>query len=197
MSDEEERWQRLIEGLRRGEGQVIREFCEQYGSALERLAERHLAPGLRRRIDPEDIVQSACRTFLRRAHVGQFQLEDSEALWQLLCAITLAKVREHVRFHRRQRRALGQERPLAGEADSQAGFQPVDSGLSPAEATEFADQYEHVLAGLDEEDRQVLELKLQECTNDQVAEQMGLSERTVRRLVKRIRARFARAFENT
>lgn len=195
MSEEEERWQRLIEGLRRGEGQVIREFCEQYGSALERLADRHLAPGLRRRIGPEDVVQSACRTFLRRARAGQFQLEDSEALWQLLCAITLAKVREQVRFHRRQRRGIGQEQPLVGEADSQAGFQPVDSGPSPAEAAEFADQYEQVLAGLDDEERQVLELKLQEHTNDQVAGRLGLSERTVRRLVKRVQARFARAFD--
>jgi len=55
---------------------------------------------------PEDLVQSACRTFLRRAQIGQFRLADSEELWRLLCAITLTKVREQTRFHMRQKRGL-------------------------------------------------------------------------------------------
>jgi hypothetical protein len=54
-------------------------------------------------------VQSACFTFLRRVRGGEFQLEDSEGLWRLLCAITLAKVHKQTRFHLRQKRGLGQE----------------------------------------------------------------------------------------
>jgi hypothetical protein len=75
--DEEERWLRLIKGLRSGDNQVIREFCEQYGALMQRLADKRLPAGLRRRFGPEDVVQSACRTFLRRAQGGEFQLVDS------------------------------------------------------------------------------------------------------------------------
>jgi hypothetical protein len=80
-------------------------------------------------------------------------MEDSEAFWQLLCAITLTKVREQARFHHRQRRGLGQEQSLTDAADRPSGVQPVDSGPSPVEAAEFADLFEQVLAGLDEEER--------------------------------------------
>src|SRR5258708_3491121 len=106
---EEDRWQRLIEGLRNGDRQVVQDFWDQYGGLLHKVADKHLADGMRRRVGPEDVVQSACRTFLRRAKCGEFQLEDSDGLWRLLCAITLTKIREQTRFHLRQRRGLDQE----------------------------------------------------------------------------------------
>jgi RNA polymerase sigma-70 factor (ECF subfamily) len=196
MAEEEDRWQRLIDGLRKGDPQVASEVCRQYEAPLRKLADRHMTPGLQRRIDPEDVVQSVCRTFLRRASVGQFRLADSEGLWQLLCAITLTKVREQARFHLRQKRGLDQEIP-AGALSSGDTAEPFGAapGPSPDEAAAFADQYQQVLASLDEEDRQVVELKLQDHTNEEVAERLGISERTVRRIVKRAQARFLRAFE--
>jgi RNA polymerase sigma factor (sigma-70 family) len=197
MTVEDEHWQRLIQGLRAGDRQVVQEFCDQYGALLHQLADKHLGEGLRRRVGPEDVVQSACRTFLRRARGGEFQLADSDSLWRLLCAITLTKVREQTRFHLRQKRGLDQERPLApfrGD-DSGTGFAPVAPGPSPAEAAEFADQFQQVLASFDDEERQVAELKLQEFTNDEVAERLGCSERTVRRILKRVQARLAQSFE--
>ncbi len=197
MAEQEQRWQRLIQGLRAGDRQVVQEFCDQYGALLHQLADKHLGEGLRRQVDPEDVVQSVCRTFLRRARDGEFQLEDSESLWRLLCAITLTKVREQTRFHLCQKRGLDQERPLSPLSgdDSGCGFAPVAPGPSPAEAVAFADQFQQVLAGFEEEERRLTELKLQEFTNDEVAERLGCSERTVRRILKRVQARLARALE--
>src|SRR4051794_2988473 len=71
IMSEEERWQRLIVGLRDGNTQVINEFFNEYGGMLHRLADQRLPAGVRRRIGPEDVVQSACRTFLRRAKEGE------------------------------------------------------------------------------------------------------------------------------
>ena len=197
IADEQDRWQRLIQGLRSGDGQVMREFWEQYGDLLYRVAEKNLAAGLRRRVGPEDVVQSACRTFLRRARGGEFQLADSEGLWRLLCAITLTKVREHTRFHLRKKRGLDQEIHLApASAESGAGgFDAVDPPPTPAEAAEFADFFQQALAGFDDEERQVVDMKLQELTNEEVAERLGSSERTVRRILKRVQARLTRALE--
>ena len=98
-------WDRLIHGLLAGDGEAARQFCAEYGDALRRLADKHLPAGLRRRVGPEDVAQSACRTFLRRARAGEFRLPDSAALWQLLCAITLTKAPEQARFHLRQMQA--------------------------------------------------------------------------------------------
>src|SRR5436309_3080786 len=154
----------MIEGLRTGDRSVVREFCDRYGKSLERLAEKHLTGGVRRRIGAEDVVQSACRTFLRRAQIGEFELADAEGLWGLLCAITLTKVREQTRFHLRQKRGIDREQPLDSDPQSSnaVGFQPVAPGPSPEEAAEFADHLQHLLASLDEEERQVVDLRLQE-----------------------------------
>jgi RNA polymerase sigma factor (sigma-70 family) len=195
MAEDEDRWRRLIDGLRAGDGRVIQEFCDQYGGPLHRLADKHLAAGLRRRVGPEDVVQSACRTFLRRAKGGEFHLVDSESLWRVLCAITLTKVREQARFHRRQKRGLDLEQPLAAASDSRPGIDPVDPNPSPADAAEFADQFAQLLGSLDEEERRIVELKLEDRTNDEVAEILGSSERTVRRVLKRLQSRLERAFE--
>jgi RNA polymerase sigma factor (sigma-70 family) len=195
--DEQDRWQRLIQGLRSGNDQVVREFCEQYGDLLHRFAEKHLAAGVARRVGPEDVVQSACRTFLRRAQGGEFHIADGEGLWRLLCAITLTKVREQTRFHLRKKRGLDQEvrlAPPSGES-SAAGFDAVDPHPNPAEAVEFADFLQQTLASLDPEERQVVDLKLQELTNEEVADRLGSSERTVRRILKRVQARLTRALE--
>jgi len=88
----------MIEGLRAGDAQAAQLFCARFGPALIRVADRRLPGVVRRRVDPEDVVQSACRTFLRRARGGEFTLADSEGLWRLLCAITLTKVHEQTRF---------------------------------------------------------------------------------------------------
>ena len=132
---------------------------------------------MRRRIGALDVVQSACRTFLRRARIGEFRLEDSEALWRLLCAITLTKAREQSRFHQRRKRGIDREQPLAAADDSTAGVTaPADPRPSPDEAVAFDDFFEQVMAGLDDEERQVVDLKLQELTNDEAAGRLGLSE---------------------
>jgi RNA polymerase sigma factor (sigma-70 family) len=152
---------------------------------------------LLRRLGPEDVVQSACRTFLRRARDGKFQFGGADNLWALLCAITLTKVREQARFHLRQKRGLDREEPFAADpqASSIIGFQPVAPGPSPDETAEFADQLQHLLASLDEEERQVVDLRLQEYTAAEIAERLGCSERTIRRILKRVQARLARVLE--
>jgi RNA polymerase sigma factor (sigma-70 family) len=186
----------MLQGLRVGDGRCEREFWEQYGEALQRLADRHLGPALRARVGPEDVVQSACRTFLRRARIGEFQLADSADLWRVLCAITLAKTREQARYHLRKKRGLDQEVPLvARPATSSGGNEPIDPAPPPDEVAEFADQFQQLLAGLDEEERQVVVLKLEECTNEEIAERMGSSERTVRRILKRVQSRLTRTLE--
>jgi RNA polymerase sigma-70 factor (ECF subfamily) len=185
----------LIRGLSQGDPEAARVFCQQYGPMLKRLADKHLAAGLRRRVGPESICQSACRSFLRRAQAGEYELADSEGLWRLLCAITLAKVREQARFHRRQKRSIDRELPLDnGDDRERGGLDPADHRQSPAEAVEFQEQFELLLTDFGEEERQLLDLKLQQCTNEEAAVQMGCSERTVRRLLERVKTRLERHF---
>jgi len=188
MAEPKQNFQYFIEGLRRGNEEVTLEFCKTFGSSLERLAGSHLVTGLRRRLDPEDVVQSVYRTFFRRASDGQFELDDRADLWHLLCAITLTKVREQARRQLRQKRNINREIRLDTKVGR--GEAPMDiKGDSPAPdaSLEFTEQFEKIMSSFDQEERRIVELKLQDHTNDEVAVAIGCSERTVRRVLQRIR----------
>ncbi len=190
MTEEKRDWQYFIEGLRSFDETVTFEFCERYGTALERLAGRHLVTGLRQRLDPEDVVQSVYRTFFRRASDGQFQLSDRSDLWRLLCVITLTKVRAQARRQLRQKRNINKEVRLDPSSGGKEGpGDPAGAGPSPDESAEFADQFDQVMASFTDEERRIVEFKLQERTNDEVAALVGCSERTVRRILKSMQER--------
>jgi RNA polymerase sigma factor (sigma-70 family) len=182
-----EDWDAMIRGLRTGDSAVLTAFFARYAPALERIAARHLNPGMRRRVGPESIALSVCRTFMRRAAEDAFELERSDGLWALLCAITLTKVREKTRYHMRHKRAVQAE--LHADALEDGAFQPAAGGPSPDEIAAFTDQFDHVLKSLDEEERTIVQLRLDERTNEEIAETIGCSERTVRRVLKRLEAR--------
>lgn len=197
MSDEDRDWQQWIDGLRQGDEAVAAAFFAEYGAVLGRIAERRLSSGLRRRVDADDIVQSVFRTFFRRAQGGEFVISDSQKLWRLLCAITLTKVRQKAQFHRRKQRSYERESlPAPDRSESGARLaEATDPGPPPDEAAEFEDQFRAVLETLSPEERQVIELRLQDSPYDEIAETLRISERTVRRILKRVQGRFERLLQ--
>ena len=66
----------------------------------------------------------------------------------------------------------------------------VASGPTPDAALEFADTFDNLVASLDEDERKLIDLKLQDQTNDEAAEALGMSERTVRRMLTRLQEKF-------
>jgi len=182
-----------------GDEEVVADFWRCFGTRLQQLAAQHLSLRVRRRIDPEDVVQSVCRTFFRRLQAGQFELAGSEQLWRLLCAITLTKTREQTRFHLRGKRGLERERePIASSDESQLVHpEALDREPTPAEAAEFAELLGRLLSVLSAEEQQALQLKLEQYTHQEIAERMRCSERTVRRLLNDVKARLKQLLEES
>ncbi len=191
MDDADQQWQRMIDGLRGGDPEIIEQFVAKYGHSLEKVADNNIATQMGRRFGGDDVMQSVCRTFLRRVEVGQFELDDSESLWRLLCAITLTKVREKARYHMRKKRSLGQEARASGD-DERGGamFDMQAPDPTPSIQIEFADTFEHLIAQLDDEERVVVDMKLQQKSNAEIADKLGSSERTVRRLLGKMMSKF-------
>lgn len=191
MTDDQN-WDQMIAGLRCGDDEACADFWHQYGPLLESVAERQLSAKVQRRVGSDDVVQSACRTFFRRVSAGQFELPDAEALWRLICSITLTKARRAARDHSRQKRGMDREQHIDAAADdSTAPSAHLESGsATPLDAAEVADQMQALLSGLSEQECVILDLKLQQFTNDEIAEQVGCSERSVRRVIKRLQERW-------
>lgn len=182
-------WHGLIDGLRRGDEAVAAAFFAEYGQVLLRIARKRLGGELQRRVDEEDIVQSVFRSFFRRVQEGSIVLSDGQKMWNLLCAITLTKVRRQSQYHSRQRRSIRRESAAGPPAPDCGPDEPIDPAVPPEVLAAFEDEFQSLLEDLDPLERRVVDLRLQDLTNDEIALEIGVSERTVRRTLKRIERR--------
>ena len=115
MSDSGSRY--LLSGVRNGDEQAATELFNRYVDRLIELARSQLSPELARRFDPEDVVQSAYRSFFRLPRADRCKLRKDEELWHLLAAITVNKARRAAERHRARKRTVELESRTAKEAD--------------------------------------------------------------------------------
>src|SRR5262249_21648960 len=107
-----------------------REVFERFARRLIALAYRQFHPAIRHKVDPEDVVQSAYKSFFRRYGKGTLQVGSWDSLWGLLTVITLRKCSDRVAYHRAQCRDAGREEaPPPGAA--QGATWPDTPGREP------------------------------------------------------------------
>ncbi len=153
---------RMVSRLQAATDSAAAELDEQYRARLCQLVEREMNRRFRRREDPEDVVQSAFRTFYRRNAKGEFHIDCSVDLWRLLETITRHKILKHVeKLGAGKRNPKREEYP---EGDDLRGQVPT-----PEEAAIAADLMEHAMAGLDETYVEVFHMRLQKCTEEEIA----------------------------
>jgi RNA polymerase sigma-70 factor (ECF subfamily) len=161
----------------------------RYTEQLVALARDRLSKRLASRFDPEDVVQSAYRSFF--ANAQSFVIERTGDLWRLLAAITLHKLHHQVDRHTAARRSVTRERPLTnGRSLDILG--PVARDPSPAEAVALIDEVEQLLRGLPPIHRCMLELRLQGYRIAEIAADTRRSERLVRKVLDGVKAELIR-----
>jgi RNA polymerase sigma-70 factor (ECF subfamily) len=178
---------------RTGAGDVAGAVFARFTRRLIGLARSHLDTRLRHRIDPEDVVQSAYKSFFLRYGEEALATEGWDGLWGLLTIITLRKCAERVRYHRAERRNLSREVSAPAQEDATepwreaAGREPT-----PEQAAVLAETVEHLLSGLDGDERPIIELSLQGYSTQEISAQLGRAARSVRRLRERVRKQLER-----
>ena len=185
MSDEES-----IELLRRWQGgdeQAAQQMFDRYVDRLVGLARTRLSDRMKRRVEPEDVVQSAYRSFFRKAGEGKFTLDKTGDLWKLLATMTVMKVRGQVEFHTAMKRGIYAEASTNGGSEFRFPLEAIVEEPSPEDAASIIEELEAVMSGLDSTQRRVLELSLQNYSEEEISEEVQRSGRTVRRTLKQIR----------
>ena len=86
--------------LRGGDDRAAAEVFRRFTHRLIGLARSRLDHLIRRKVDPEDILQSVYRTFFRRYARGAFDLESWDGLWGMLTVITVRKCDYRRKFFR-------------------------------------------------------------------------------------------------
>jgi RNA polymerase sigma-70 factor (ECF subfamily) len=171
---------------------AAQELFDRFAHQLIGLAHRHISAGLRHKVDPEDVVQSAYKSFFLRYAAGKLDVVNWNSLWGLLTLITVRKCAERAAYHRAERRDAAREISLHKGNDATPWLDPLGREPTPIEAAMLSETIAQLLDSLDEEERPVLELSLQGHTTREISERLGRAERTVRLLREGVRHRLER-----
>lgn len=174
--------------LRLGHGPAAQKLWERYYERLVRLAQRRMSRSPRRVEDEEDVVQSAFATFCANMANGRFpQLNDRHDLWRLLIIITARKATNCVRRETTLKRggspAQGGQQFPASQLEQIVGDEP-----SPDFVLQATETVHLLLDSLPSPSLRALAIsKLEGYTNDEIADRLGCSLRTVERRLQMIR----------
>lgn len=185
----------LMTRLKSGEDEAARQVFHRFSNRLMGLASKHLDHRLAVKVAPEDVVQSAYKSFFLRQREGDFELPSWDSLWGLLTMITLRKCADRAAHYQADKRDFTREVAQAKTDNSHVGLwqTAVDREPKPEEAAVLAETVEDLFRSVqDADERAILELSLQGYTASEISEQLNRAERSVRRLRERIRKRLER-----
>ena len=204
---------RWLADLTNGDGKAADNLVRRYLDRLIRVGRttyrRKFGNMPRPAEDEEDAALSALDSFLGGQREGKFcRLQDQDDLWRLLVTITVRKI-----YDQRERslakkrgggRVVGALRNEAASSSSNgadphdqlastyrhtgSAEQAVDDLTDPQVRAEVADTLRTALASLGDTDlRRIAEMTIDGKTKEEIAEELGINQRTVFRRLKDIR----------
>jgi RNA polymerase sigma factor (sigma-70 family) len=178
----------LLARLRAGDQDAATTIFNRYVRRLVGLARSRLDALTLAKVDPEEVANSALKSFFRGYAGGKFDLEGWDSLWEVLLIITLRKCGRRIEYFRAQRRDVHKEvHPAATPEDSTASWEAIAREPTPEEAAMLNETVDQVLQSLHERERPILVLALQGYSLPEISERIHRTERTVYRVLKRIK----------
>jgi RNA polymerase sigma-70 factor (ECF subfamily) len=178
----------LMKRLRAGEQAAAGEIFNRFARRLIGLARSRLDERMRQKVDPEDVMQSVFKSFFRVHADGKLDLANWDSMWAILTVITLRKCGHRVEYFRAACRDIGREvTPRQSSDESTASFQAIARDPTPSDAALLTETVEQVLRELEPREQEVVMLSLQGYAVPEISERVARTERTVHRVLKRVR----------
>lgn len=177
---------RWIDLFRLGDEQAASFLWNRYFAPLVGIARSKLGQLPARAFDAEDVALSAFHAFFRAAAADRFpDIQNRDSLWLSLLLVTSGKVLDVKRRELCEKRGGGKQnsQPVLDLMELVECEQP-----DPTTAAILAEEVECLFDCLgDRELQEIALLKLEGCTNEEVAERLHCSDRTVKRRLAIIR----------
>ncbi len=178
----------LVARWRQGDQQAAETLFQRYAEKLTGLTRSLLASRFSPRLDAEDVVQSAYRSFFVAARAGRYELQNGGDVWRLLVGITLHKLHHRVQYNQREKRAVERELSLQDPANlNSLGELILTHEPSPLEALALADEVAATMRELLPLQRRMLDLRLQGYNLNEIATSTRRSIRTVTRTLEYVK----------
>ena len=159
----------LLQRIREGDERAAQELVARYEPVVRREVRARLRdPRLRRLFDSADFCQSVFASFFARAAAGQYDLDHSGQLLNLL----LSMARRKLAFRLRQQRARRRDNRRLHEGEGPLQ-QAADPRGSPSEQVGRQELLLLVRQRLSPEENQIASLRGQGCSWSEVAARLG------------------------
>ena len=136
-----------------GEDEAANQVFLRFARRLVGLARGHLDTRLAAKVDPEDVVQSAYKSFFVRHRRGELEVGSWDGLWGLLTLITLRKCADRAAYFKAEKRDYNREvGPAPTDSTPAAWQQAVDRDPSPEEAAMLAETVTALFQSLEDPD---------------------------------------------
>ncbi len=193
--DEDDPVTRWIAGLKAGDEAAVADLWNRYFERLVRLARQKLGDTPRRVADEEDVAVSVFRCLCTGAQHGRLaEIADRGDLWRVLVTMTMRKTIDQQRRLAGKKRGGGQVRGESvfrgtpGEEGTPGIQQFGDDLPTPPMLAIIEEEGQRLLAALEDPTlRQIALWKFESYTNDEIAEKLQLTTRSVERKLHRIR----------
>jgi RNA polymerase sigma-70 factor (ECF subfamily) len=177
----------FLKRIQAGDEGAARELLQRYESEVRLVVRRQLPRLLRSRFDSLDFLQSVWGSFFRRMRSSPTEFEDSRHLVAFLARAAKNKVIDEYRRAASQKQDMHREEPLWGDRDRVR--EVADTNDSPSELAEAHETFGRLRELVPEEKRSILELKAEGYSSKDIGERLGISERTVQRVLEELRRR--------
>lgn len=173
------------------EAHAQQELWDRYFRRIVGLARTKLGSLPKGSADEEDVAISAMQSLFHGFAADRFpRLEDRNNLWSLLAKMTARKAINQRNKEHAQKRGGGVTK-VAIDADSDSGSSgdPLADDLSPDFVVAMREELARLMELLpDERLKEIACLKLEGYTSGEIAQKLGVVERTVERKLSLIRA---------
>ena len=181
----------LIEKARLGDEAAFAALLGRFEPEIRTMVRIRLPRILRNQLDSMDIVQAVWTSVFTGNPNDVARFTDAGQFRGFLAGVARNKVYEEYRRRTRTKKfELGREERLyvrKGERD--VPLDVVASDPTPSEKLQADDRLDQLTRGRTPEEVRVVELRRQGMTYDEIAQRLGIGERTVRRVIESIRER--------
>ena len=184
----------FLRRIQAGDDGAARELLDLYEAEVRLVVRRQLPRLLRSRFDSLDFLQSVWGSFFRRMRTAPTEFEDSRHLVAFLARAAKNKVIDEYRRAASRKHNMHREEPLWLDGRRPRDVpDPIDSPSEVAQAHEVLVRLRELMP---EERRTILELKAQGLSSKDIGERLGISERTVQRVLEELRRRMETEWES-
>jgi RNA polymerase sigma-70 factor (ECF subfamily) len=175
----------LLERLCQGDMEAAKRLFMAYEPYLRKVVRRQLPRELRAKFDSTDIVQSVWASVLEGHRSGEWHFADAHRFQAFLAQVARNRFIDSCRKHRP---ACEKEQPLDGMHTSQmpAARQPQPPDVMGAE-----ELFEQMVALCPPEHRELLRLKRQGLTINELSARTGMHPGSIRRILRNLACELA------